>query len=166
MTPKPTAMVLVVTWIGAATLSFMVLIVPVGFVVAVFFISHREHGWGRDKATFPLLVVTQVNGKPIAHVVMYHDLPSFLPSHNWTPSYSPTVTPAGRLFLPGAGGTLLYRDGLDAAGSVTPTRIASMKNCSPTGKLIDKALKNALRNASGAVRGSFTSSANLGSPLR
>ena len=47
-----------------------------------------------------------------------------LPSHNWTPSYSPTVTPAGRLFLPGAGGTLLYRDGLDATGSVTPTRIA------------------------------------------
>ena len=77
-------MALVVTWICAATLSFLVLIVPVGIVVAVFFISHREQGWGRDKATFPLLVVTQVNGKPIAHVVMYHDLPSFLPSRNWT----------------------------------------------------------------------------------
>lgn len=84
MTPKPTAMALVVTWICAATLSFLVLIIPVGIVLAVFFISHREQGWGRDKTTFPLLVVTQENGKPIAHVVMHRDLPSFLSLRNWT----------------------------------------------------------------------------------
>src|SRR5213594_348694 len=37
-----------------------------------------------------------------------------LPPHNWTPSYSPTLTPSERLYFAGAGGTVLYRDNLDA----------------------------------------------------
>jgi hypothetical protein len=84
MTPKPTAPALVITWICAAMLSFLVLYIPVSVVLAVFFMSHREQGWGGDKATFPLLVVTHENSKPIAHVVMHRDLPSFLSSRNWT----------------------------------------------------------------------------------
>jgi len=39
-----------------------------------------------------------------------------LPPHNWTPSFSGTVTPDGRLYIPGAGGTLLTTTNLDAAG--------------------------------------------------
>ena len=38
-----------------------------------------------------------------------------LPPHRWTPSFSPTLTPSGRLYMPGAGGTIYYRDNPDAA---------------------------------------------------
>lgn len=37
-----------------------------------------------------------------------------LPPHRWTPSFSPTLTPAGRLYLPGAGGTVYFRDNPDS----------------------------------------------------
>ncbi|MEY2547064.1 MAG: hypothetical protein QOG48_2181 [Verrucomicrobiota bacterium] len=37
-----------------------------------------------------------------------------LPLHGWTASYGPTLTPQGRLYWPGAGGTLLVRDNVDA----------------------------------------------------
>ena len=38
-----------------------------------------------------------------------------LPAHNWVPSYNPVLTPANRLYTPGAGGKLLVRDDADAA---------------------------------------------------
>lgn len=47
-----------------------------------------------------------------------------LPSHGWTPSYNPVLTPTGRLYMPGAGGTLLYRDNVDTASPTAPTRVA------------------------------------------
>lgn len=47
-----------------------------------------------------------------------------LPPHGWTPSYSPTLTSSGRIYMAGAGGTLYYRDNVDAAGSVTPTQVS------------------------------------------
>jgi len=47
-----------------------------------------------------------------------------LPPHNWTPSYSPAITDSGRLYFPGEGGTVFFRNNLDAAGNVTPTRLA------------------------------------------
>jgi hypothetical protein len=37
-----------------------------------------------------------------------------LPPHNWTPSFSPALTPTGRLYLPGAGGTVYFRDNPDS----------------------------------------------------
>ena len=37
-----------------------------------------------------------------------------LPPHNWTPSYSPVLTPANRLYYAGAGGTVYYRDQPDS----------------------------------------------------
>lgn len=37
-----------------------------------------------------------------------------VPPHNWIPSYSPGLSGA-RVYFPGAGGTLFYRDNLDAA---------------------------------------------------
>jgi hypothetical protein len=40
-----------------------------------------------------------------------------LPSHGWTPSYSPVLTSAGRLYYAGAGGTVYYIDNVDG----TPT---------------------------------------------
>jgi hypothetical protein len=33
-----------------------------------------------------------------------------LPPHNWTPSFSPTLTPKNRLYFPGGGGTVYYCD--------------------------------------------------------
>ena len=38
-----------------------------------------------------------------------------LPAHNWVPSYNPVLTPANRLYTPGAGGKLLVRADADAA---------------------------------------------------
>jgi hypothetical protein len=46
-----------------------------------------------------------------------------LPPSGWTPSYSPTLTPQGRLYWPAAGGTLFFRDNLDAPGSVIPGQV-------------------------------------------
>src|SRR5262249_55982871 len=40
-----------------------------------------------------------------------------LPSHNWTPSYSPALTPSNRLYFAGAGGTVYFRDNADASSS-------------------------------------------------
>jgi hypothetical protein len=47
-----------------------------------------------------------------------------LPPHNWTPSYSPALTSTGRVYYAGAGGTVLYRDGLDSNSPSAPTRVA------------------------------------------
>ena len=55
-----------------------------------------------------------------------------LPPHDWTPSFSPAITPAGRLYLPGAGGTVLWRDSVDAASGATG-RIAFFGNASYAG---------------------------------
>jgi hypothetical protein len=43
---------------------------------------------------------------------------------NWTPSYSPTLTPSGRLYFAGAGGTLYYIDNVDSNSGHTPTQVA------------------------------------------
>jgi hypothetical protein len=40
-----------------------------------------------------------------------------LPLHNWTPSYSPTLTPGNRVYFAGAGGTVYFRDNVDSSGS-------------------------------------------------
>ena len=40
-----------------------------------------------------------------------------LPAHNWTPSYSPALTPGNRLYFAGAGGTVYFRDNVDSSGS-------------------------------------------------
>jgi hypothetical protein len=37
-----------------------------------------------------------------------------LPPANWTPSFGPTLTPTGRLYYPGAGGTVYFRDNPDS----------------------------------------------------
>ncbi len=38
-----------------------------------------------------------------------------LPPHHWTPGYPPTLTSSERLYFPGAGGTVYYRDTPDSA---------------------------------------------------
>ncbi len=53
-----------------------------------------------------------------------------LPPHNWTPSYSPTLGSNGRIYYPGAGGTILYRDVLDSSAPSAPTRVAFFGNAS------------------------------------
>src|SRR5207253_583853 len=47
-----------------------------------------------------------------------------LPPHNWVPSYSPTLTPANRLYFAGAGGTIYYSDAPDANGATTTGQLA------------------------------------------
>jgi hypothetical protein len=40
-----------------------------------------------------------------------------LPPHNWTPSFSPTLTPKNRLYFPGGGGTVYYCDTPDTTNA-------------------------------------------------
>jgi hypothetical protein len=47
-----------------------------------------------------------------------------LPPHNWTPSYSPTLTTANRLYFAGAGGTIDYITNPDAPGASTSGQLA------------------------------------------
>lgn len=42
-----------------------------------------------------------------------------LPAHDWTPSCGIALTPQNRIYVPGAGGTVYYRDSPDAATSGT-----------------------------------------------
>jgi hypothetical protein len=42
-----------------------------------------------------------------------------LPPHNWTPSCSPALTPKNRVYFPGAGGTVLFRDQADSTNGST-----------------------------------------------
>jgi hypothetical protein len=44
-----------------------------------------------------------------------------MPDHNWTPSYNVSLTKANRVYAPGPGGTVLYRDDADSATAQTHT---------------------------------------------
>ena len=47
-----------------------------------------------------------------------------LPPQGWTPSVGLTMTPKGRLYFPGAGGTVFWTNSLDATGAHAKTRVA------------------------------------------
>ncbi len=46
-----------------------------------------------------------------------------LPAHNWTPSYNLALTLGNRVYAPGAGGKLIYRDDVDSATGATQTAV-------------------------------------------
>jgi hypothetical protein len=46
-----------------------------------------------------------------------------LPAHNWTPSFSPTLTARNRLYFAGAGGKIYYRDDPDSATGTVKTLV-------------------------------------------
>jgi hypothetical protein len=46
-----------------------------------------------------------------------------LPVHSWTPPYGMTLTPANRIYAPGSGGKLLWRDDADATTATTQTAV-------------------------------------------
>jgi hypothetical protein len=50
-------------------------------------------------------------------VVWSTDSDYVMPAHNWTPSYNVTLTTANRIYAPGAGGKVIYRDDADSATS-------------------------------------------------
>jgi hypothetical protein len=47
-----------------------------------------------------------------------------LPPHNWVPSFGPTLTPSGRLYFPGAGGTVYFTDTPDSFGTTVDGQLA------------------------------------------
>jgi hypothetical protein len=51
-----------------------------------------------------------------------------LPPHNWIPSVGPTLAWPGRVYFPGAGGTLLWTDALDTAAPHAASRVAFFGN--------------------------------------
>jgi hypothetical protein len=46
-----------------------------------------------------------------------------VPSHNWFPSFNLTLTPNGRVYAPGAGGKLYFRDNVDLAAGTVQTAV-------------------------------------------
>ena len=46
-----------------------------------------------------------------------------LPAHQWTPSFNPALALSGRLYFPGSGGKLFYRDDPDSPRSATKTAV-------------------------------------------
>lgn len=46
-----------------------------------------------------------------------------VPPHNWFPSFNLTLTANGRVYAPGAGGKLLYRDNVDSAAGTVQTAV-------------------------------------------
>ena len=52
------------------------------------------------------------------------DTDYILPPHNWTPSYSPTLTASNRLYFAGAGGTVYFRDAVDSGGPAASGHLA------------------------------------------
>ena len=46
-----------------------------------------------------------------------------MPAHRWTPSYNLTLTTGNRIYAPGAGGKLLYRDNADSPTATTQTTV-------------------------------------------
>src|SRR5262245_33450006 len=47
-----------------------------------------------------------------------------LPPHNWTPSFSPVLTPGGRLYFAGAGGTVYSVNSPDSPGATISGHLA------------------------------------------
>jgi hypothetical protein len=52
------------------------------------------------------------------------DTDYILPPHNWTLSYSPTLTSSNRLYFPGAGGTVYFRDNVDSGPPAASGQLA------------------------------------------
>ena len=46
------------------------------------------------------------------------------PPHGWLPSYSPVIAPGGRIWYAGKGGTVFYRDNLDAGVALDSGQVA------------------------------------------
>ncbi len=44
-----------------------------------------------------------------------------LPAHDWTPGFNVALTPGNRVYMPGAGGKLYYRDNADTAAATVQT---------------------------------------------
>jgi hypothetical protein len=56
-----------------------------------------------------------------------------LPAHTWIPSVSPALARPGRIYFPGAGGTLFWTDALDTNAPHTATRVAFFGNAAYAG---------------------------------
>jgi hypothetical protein len=68
----------------------------------------------------------KVDGRDVATGTLKWTITSdyTLPPHNWVPSFGITLTPKNRVYLPGAGGTVYYRDNPDATGGSSSGQIA------------------------------------------
>jgi hypothetical protein len=54
-------------------------------------------------------------------VVWSADSDYVLPAHDWTPGFNVALTPGNRVYMPGAGGKLFYRDNADSAAGTLQT---------------------------------------------
>jgi hypothetical protein len=46
-----------------------------------------------------------------------------MPTHRWTPSYNVTLTSSNRIYAPGAGGKVYFRDNADSSTAITQTAV-------------------------------------------
>jgi len=63
------------------------------------------------------------NGKLVWTATSDYLFPTFLPNYNWLPSFGATLTPANRMYMPGAGGKVLYVDNPDGATATTQSLV-------------------------------------------
>jgi hypothetical protein len=68
---------------------------------------------------FQMKALQGANGQPVWNISSDY----ILPSHNWIPSFGATLTKANRLYMPGAGGKVLYVDNPDTAGATAQTLV-------------------------------------------
>lgn len=65
-----------------------------------------------------------------------------LPQHNWTPSFNPAMTPHNRVYFPGSGGKLFYRDTPDSAqGTIQTSVFYGLGNYSAAKSTYDAAVR-------------------------
>lgn len=79
--------------------------------------------------SFEVEALNGANGSVLWQQSTNYTLPS---NYDWTPSYSPVLTPQDRLYYAGAGGVVYYRDNPDQAGAQPSGQIAFFGNSNYT----------------------------------
>ncbi|MFO0812075.1 MAG: hypothetical protein U0796_02585 [Gemmatales bacterium] len=64
-----------------------------------------------------------------------------LPPHDWTPSFSPTITPTNSLYYAGEAGTVFTRSNLNQPGTVSANRLAFYGNANYTASSVAERAK-------------------------
>ena len=83
----------------------------------------------KNTVIVPVKTAAQLNYRFEAHagatgaVLWSVDSDYVMPAHNWTPSYNITLTAGNRIYAPGAGGKVFFRDNADSASATTENAV-------------------------------------------
>src|SRR6185503_3584920 len=74
----------------------------------------------RSSGGFQVVAVSGVDGRTVWRQSSNY----LLPPHDWTPPFSPALSSTGKLWMPGAGGTLFSRTSVDVRGGAHKQQVA------------------------------------------